>query len=74
MYRTQIDERSGLLIRSFSMATSNNNDSAFVDRFRLDVSDLGVGPASSIRLEADRSQAYRLRMSYRATNSFSSLP
>lgn len=73
MYRTQINERGGLSIRSFTMATSDNADSALVDRFRLDVSDLGIGPASSVRLEADRRNAYRLRLGYRATNAFSAL-
>ena len=75
MYRTQINERNGLLIRSFSMAASDfNREASLVDRFRVDVSDLGAGPASSIRLEADRTNAYRLRLGYRSTNAFSALP
>ncbi len=75
MYRTQINERSGVLIRSFTLATSDfNGDTTLVDRFRIDVSDLGTGPASSIRLEANRTNAYRLRLGYRTTNAFSALP
>src|SRR5713226_5979486 len=55
MYRTQINERNGLLIHSFSLSTSDSNDhTTLVDRFRVDVSDLGSGPASSLRIEADR--------------------
>jgi hypothetical protein len=75
MYRTQINERSGLLIRTFTLGTSDfEGHTSLVDRFRVDVSDLGVGPAESLRMEASRSGAYRLRFGYRATNAFSSLP
>jgi hypothetical protein len=75
MYRTQINEQNGLLIRSFTLATSDFNDhTTLVDRFRIDVSDLGSGPASSIRIEADRTNAYNLKIGYRSTNAFSALP
>src|SRR5438477_1546372 len=47
MYRTQINERSGFLIRSLTWAGS---DTRFTDFFRVDASDLGVGPAGSLRV------------------------
>lgn len=65
MYRTQINERSGLLIRAFSLATPE---------LRIDATDLGVGPASSLRLESSRNGTYRLRVGYRSNDSFSALP
>jgi hypothetical protein len=75
MYRTQINERDGLLIRNFSLATSDfEGHTTLADRFRIDVSDLGVGPAQSLRLEASRSGAYRLRLGYRSADAFSALP
>lgn len=75
MYRTQINERSGFLIRRFTMATGDfEGRTTLVDRFRVDVSDLGTGPAGSLRLEADRAGAYRLRFAYRGTEAFSELP
>ncbi|MEO8033528.1 MAG: hypothetical protein ABI837_03795, partial [Acidobacteriota bacterium] len=75
MYRTQINERGGLLIRSFTLGTSDfEGHTSLIDRFRIDVSDLGVGPAGSLRLEAARSGAYRFRLGYRGTEAFSSLP
>ncbi len=75
MYRTQINERDGLLIRNFTLGTSDfEGHTAMVDRFRIDVSDLGVGPAESLRLEASRNGAYRLRLGYRAADAFSALP
>ena len=46
MYRTQINERSGLLIRNLTLATGDfEGHTSLVSRFRLDISDLGVGPA-----------------------------
>jgi len=75
MYRTQINERNGLLIHRFSLSTSDFNDhTTLVDRFRVDVSDFGSGPASSIRIEADRTNAYNLKIGYRSTDAFSALP
>lgn len=75
MYRTQINERSGFLIRSLTLATGDfGGRTTVLDRFRLDVSDLGSGPAGSVRMEADRSGLYRLRLAYRGTEAFSELP
>lgn len=65
LYRTQINERSGLLIRTFSMYTPE---------LRIDSTDLGVGPASSLRIETANSSVYRLRLGYRTLSAFSELP
>jgi hypothetical protein len=75
MYRTQINERGGLLIRSFTMSTGDfEGHTSLADRFRIDASDLGSGPAQSLRLEASRAGAYRLRFGYRSADAFSALP
>jgi len=76
MYRTQINERSGLLLRSFTLLTSDvgGGSSRFLDRLRVDASDLGTGPAGSLRIEADKSDVYRFRLGYRHSNAFSALP
>lgn len=65
MYRTQINEQEGLLIRALTLATAD---------FRLDVSDLGVGPASALRLETRRDGLYRFNLRYRKADAFSALP
>ena len=65
MYRSQINERSGFLLRNLSLATPE---------LRIDASDLGVGPASALRLTSGRNGAYKLTLGYRGTNSFSALP
>jgi hypothetical protein len=71
MYRTQINERSGFLIRSLTIA---GNDTPFTDFFRVDASDLGVGPAGSLRVDFGKSSLYRFTLAYRQTNAFSALP
>lgn len=75
MYRTQINERAGLLIRNFTLSTSDfEGHTSLADRFRIDVSDFGSGPAQSFRLEASRAGAYKLRFGYRSADAFSALP
>lgn len=75
MYRSQINERGGLLIRTFTLSTSDfEGHTSLTDRVRIDVSDLGSGPAQSFRLEASRAGAYKLRFGYREADAFSALP
>src|SRR4051794_34377878 len=75
MNRTQINERSGLLIRSFTLSTSDfEGHTSLVDRFRIDMNDFGSGPAQSVRIQADRNQWFQLRFGYRGTEAFSALP
>ena len=75
MYRSQINERSGFLVRSFTLSTNDFNGTVgFVDRFRIDVSDLGAGPAGFVRMEAGKSGVYKLMLSYRMLDQYSALP
>lgn len=76
MYRTQINERSGLLLRSFTLLTTDlgGGSSRLFDRFRVDAADLGAGPAGSLRIEVDKNDLYRFRLGYRRINDFSALP
>jgi hypothetical protein len=65
LYRTQINEDEGLLIRALTFSSPD---------FRLDISDAGVGPASALRFESRRDGLYRLNLRYRKTDAFSALP
>jgi hypothetical protein len=65
MYRSQINEGEGLLIRALTIATPD---------FRLDLDDVGVGPASALRLESRRDGLYRFTLRYRKADAFSALP
>jgi hypothetical protein len=73
-YRSQINDREGILLRNVTFATADfGGATGLVDHFRFDASDLGVGPAGALRLEAGRSRLYNLRFSYRRAESFSAL-
>jgi hypothetical protein len=75
MYRTQINERSGFLLRGLTLTTTDfDGHTTLVDRFRIDVSELGAGPAGSLRIEAGRQDLYRLRFGYRTADLYSALP
>jgi len=73
MYRTQINERSGFLLRAFTMQTVGE-PASIMDHFRIDANDLGTGPAGVLRIDAGKSGKYRVRLGYRRTNFFSALP
>jgi hypothetical protein len=74
-YRTQINDREGLILRNVTFATSDfGGRVGLVDHFRFDASDLGAGPAGALRLEAGRAGIYNLRFTYRRVEAFSALP
>jgi hypothetical protein len=76
MYRTQINERSGVLLRSFTLLTTDigGPSSRYLDRLRIDASELGAGPAGSLRIEAGKADLYTFRLGYRHSNEFSAFP
>ncbi len=75
MYRSQINDREGFLIRSLHIATDEKYEGfPLVDKVRIDGTDLGAGGAGFLRMEAGLSGAYRLQFSYRNTQFFSALP
>jgi hypothetical protein len=65
MYRTQVDERSGLLLRALSYSTPE---------LRIDISNLGTSPAGSARLEYRNNDRFRFRLTYRDADVFSAVP
>jgi hypothetical protein len=70
MYRTQINERNGVLLRTFSMSGLT----AGLDRYRINANDLGIGPAGSLRFDVERDGVYKLRFAYRTADAFSVFP
>jgi hypothetical protein len=65
MYRTQVNEQGGFVLRTFSLSTPE---------LRIDSRDLGIGPSSALRLESLKPGMYRLRVGYRKMDAFSMLP
>src|ERR1700693_5935417 len=62
-YRSQINDREGLILRNVTFATADfGGKTGLVDHFRFHASDLGAGPAGGLRLGAGRSGLYNLRL------------
>lgn len=72
VFRTQINERDGLLLRALRIST--NEFGHGVDRFRVDASDLGTGPAGALRIEAGNSDVWNARLSFRQADAFNFHP
>jgi len=73
-YRSQINEREGFLVRGIHLGTEGKSDGfPILDHLRIDGSDLGVGPAGSLSVDAAYTGVYRLRVSYRHLDQFSAL-
>jgi len=73
MYRTQINDRPGLLLRSLDY-TSSESFGGFLDYFHVDASDIGAGPAGRLRLQAGAVDLYKLTFTWRQTDLYSALP
>jgi hypothetical protein len=73
MYRTQINDRPGFLIRSFSYDSPEPLGTLF-DHVHLDMSDVGAGPAGALRFSANQVDRFKLSFTWRRTQLFSSLP
>src|SRR5215208_2779658 len=64
VYRSQINEREGLILRAFTMTSAN--EGGLIERFRITGTDLGAGPFSTFRIEASKDSAYRFTLGYRS--------
>jgi hypothetical protein len=73
MYRTQINDRPGFLLRTLSYNSAGPVGGLF-DYAHLDASDLGAGPAGMLRFSAGQVDTFRLTFSWRRTDLYSSLP
>ena len=71
LYRTQINERDGFVLRSLSYYTPGLGGT---DHFRVDASDLGASPAGTFRLETGKAGLYKVRFGYRSFDSFRAYP
>jgi len=73
MYRSQINDRPGVLLRTLSWNSAGPLDGVF-DYAHVDASDLGAGPAGSLRFSAGQVDTFRLNFTWRRTNLYSALP
>jgi hypothetical protein len=72
-YRSQINDRPGVLLRSLNWASTGPVDGV-IDYFRVNAEDLGAGPAGSLRLQAGQQNLFKLDFAWRRLNFFSALP
>jgi hypothetical protein len=72
MYRTQINDRPGVLLRTLDYAS--DGPVGFLDTFRVDASDIGAGPAGQLRLLAAQTDVFKLTFTWRETDLYSALP
>jgi hypothetical protein len=75
LYRTQINQRDGFVLRGLSIHHINPTDEAKIaDNFRIDAAGFGGNPAGRFRLWAGLGKIYRLRLFYSQFENFSALP
>jgi hypothetical protein len=74
MYRSQINEKEGFLLRAFTLSAGGPAGTGIFDQLRVDAADLGAGPAGFFRLQGGLAGKYDLRLTYRRTEMFSALP
>lgn len=72
MYRTQINDRPGVLLRSLDYTAQG--PLGFLDTLHVDASDVGAGPAGQLRFLAGQTGVFRLTFTWRETDLYSALP
>jgi len=75
MYRTQINEDDGFVLRNLMINfVDASGDAGIADRLRIDASGFGGNPAGRFRLDMGLGDIYRLHLFYQELQSFSALP
>jgi len=75
MYRTQVNQDDGVVLRRLSVNFVDPTGGAgLVDRLRLDASGFGGSPAGRFRLDVGLGAAYRLSLFYQQIDTYSALP
>jgi hypothetical protein len=75
MYRTQLNDRDGLVIRDLSvLIVDTEGEVDLFDRLRLDASGFGGSPAGRLRLSSDLGGLYSFRLQYMRYDLFSAVP
>jgi hypothetical protein len=72
LYRSQVNERDGFVLRALSLYTTGGG--AATDWLRVDAADLGTSPAGTLKLDTGKNGVYRVRFGYRSFQSFRALP
>ena len=73
-YRTQINDRPGVLLRSLDFTGTPQMLGGFLDTLQITGSDIGAGPAGQFRFLAAQNGIFRLNFTWRDTDLYSALP
>lgn len=74
IYRSQVNEDEGLLLRAFSFQwTRHDGEPSFFDRLRVNASGFGATPHGRFDLQADKAAWYRLRLEISQADHFNAL-
>jgi hypothetical protein len=75
MYRTQLNEDDGFVLRDLSLlVVDTEGESSLYDRFRIDASGFGGSPSGRLQLTSSLANYYRLRLLYQSFDQVSSVP
>lgn len=75
LYKTQINQSTGFVLKGFSLNHINSSGEArFADSFRIDAAGFGGNPAGRFRLWMGLGKIYRFRLFYSEFENFSALP
>jgi hypothetical protein len=74
MYRSQVNEDDGFVLRNFSLTTDKPTGTGVFDRLRINAEGFGGSPQGRFSLEIGRARLYNLRVAYRRASHFSALP
>jgi hypothetical protein len=75
MFRTQINQDDGFVLRNLSITSVDpSSEAGFADHLRIDAAGFGGEPAGRLRLDLGLGSAYRLSVFYQQLNAFSALP
>src|SRR5262245_30487669 len=70
-YRTQINDRPGVLLRSLDFTGTPQMFGGLLDTLQITGSDIGAGPAGQFRLLAAQNGIFRLNFTWRDTDLYS---
>ncbi|HVN32656.1 MAG TPA: hypothetical protein VMT45_11785 [Thermoanaerobaculaceae bacterium] len=74
IFRTQVNEKQGLQLRSFSLTTSDTSSGTkLFDRLQVDAGTLGATSQGYFRIDTGLARAYNLRIFYRHSELYSAL-
>jgi hypothetical protein len=74
LYRTQVDEDSGFVLRNLSFTVLDPKAEGFFDRLRIDAAGFGGSPSGRFRMDMGRAHDYNLVLDYNHFENFSALP